>query len=99
MRNDRYREFRVSGKSNPTSIAGALSPVIREACFRQPNVKQVCEMVCIGAAATNQAIKAIAVANGMIAPNGLSIACIPAFDDLIVKDEEKTAMRLIVITQ
>ncbi len=80
--------LKVSAKSNPNSIAGALAGVIRE--------KGVAEMQSIGAGALNQAIKAIAIARGFVAPSGMELICIPAFTDIIIDGEERTAIKLIV---
>lgn len=97
MKNPNYRVFRVSGKTNPAGVAGALAPVIRTAKNNTPEVTQYAELVCMGAAAVNQAIKAIAILGGMVKPNDAEVAAIPLFDDVVVKGEERTAMRLVII--
>ena len=50
--------LKVSTKSNPNSVAGALANVFRE--------KGTVEIQAIGAGALNQAIKAIAIARGYV---------------------------------
>lgn len=80
--------LKVSAKSSPNSIAGALAGVIRE--------KGTAEMQAIGAGALNQAVKAVAIARGFVAPSGLELICIPAFTDIIIDGEERTAIKLIV---
>ena len=80
--------LKVGSKSNPNSVAGALANVFR-------NTDSV-EIQAIGAGALNQAIKAIAIARGFVAPSGKNLVCIPAFTDIIIDSEEKTAMKLIV---
>jgi len=80
--------LKVSAKSNPNSVAGALAGVMRE--------KGGVEIQAIGAGALNQAIKAIAIARGYVAPGGIDLVCIPAFADIMVEGEERTAIRLIV---
>ena len=80
--------LKVGTKSNPNSVAGALANVFRE--------KGSVEIQAIGAGALNQAIKAIAIARGFIAPSGKNIVCIPAFTDIIIKKKKKTAIKLIV---
>ena len=80
--------LKVSSKSNPSSVAGALANVFRE--------KTVVEMQAIGAGAINQAIKAIAIARGFVAPTGKNLICIPAFADILIDSEERTAIKLIV---
>jgi stage V sporulation protein S len=80
--------LKVSSKSNPNSIAGALAGVIRE--------RGTAEIQTIGAGALNQAVKAVAIARGFVAPSGLELICIPAFTDIIIDGEERTAIKLIV---
>ena len=80
--------LKVSSKSNPNSVAGALANVFRE----KGNV----EIQAVGAGALNQAIKAIAIARGFIAPSGKNLVCIPAFQDIVIDGESRTAIRLIV---
>ena len=50
----------------------------------------------MGAGAVNQAIKALASARGFVAPGGLDLICIPAFTDIMIDGEERTAIRIIV---
>ena len=80
--------LKVSSKSNPVSVAGAIAGIIRE--------KQIVEVQGIGAGAVNQALKSIAVARGYVAPAGIDLVCVPAFSSVEVDGENKTAMRLIV---
>jgi stage V sporulation protein S len=80
--------LKVSTKSNPNSVAGALAAIIKE--------KNIAEIQAVGAGAINQAVKAIAIARGFIAPSGKDIVCIPAFTDIIIDGEERTAIKLIV---
>ncbi|NLJ48126.1 MAG: stage V sporulation protein S [Candidatus Atribacteria bacterium] len=55
------------------------------------------EMQAVGAGAVNQAVKAIAIARGYLAPSGVDLVCIPAFVDVKIDDNEKTAIRFIVL--
>ncbi|WP_332690395.1 stage V sporulation protein S [Halalkalibacter lacteus] len=80
--------LKVSAKSTPNSVAGALAGVIRE--------RGAAEIQAIGAGALNQSIKAIAIARGFVAPSGIDLVCIPAFTDIKIDGEERTAMKLIV---
>jgi stage V sporulation protein S len=80
--------LKVSTKSNPNSVAGALAAIIKE--------KNIAEIQAVGAGAINQAVKAIAIARGFVAPSGKDIVCIPAFTDIIIDGEERTAIKLIV---
>ena len=80
--------LKVSAKSNPNSVAGALAGVIRE--------QGSAEIQAIGAGALNQAAKAVAIARGFVAPQGIDLICIPAFADILIDGEERTAIKLIV---
>lgn len=80
--------LKVSARSNPNSVAGALAGVVRE--------NGQAEMQAIGAGAINQAIKAVAIARGFVAPSGIDLVCIPAFTDITIENEERTAIKLIV---
>ena len=80
--------LKVSAKSNPNSVAGALAGVLRE--------KGHAEMQAIGAGALNQAVKAVAIARGFVAPSGMDLICIPAFTDIVIDGEERTAIKLLV---
>ena len=80
--------LKVSAKSIPNAVAGALAGVLRE--------KGRAEMQAIGAGALNQAVKAVAIARGFVAPSGIDLVCIPAFTDVLIDDEERTAIKLIV---
>lgn len=80
--------LKVSAKSNPNAVAGALAGVIRE--------RGRAEIQVIGAGAVNQAVKAIAITRGYVAPSGIDLVCIPAFTDVQIDGEERTAIRFIV---
>ncbi len=80
--------LKVSAKSNPNSVAGALAGVLRE--------RGKAEMQAVGAGALNQAIKAVAIARGFVAPSGVDLVCIPAFIDIVIDGEERTAIKLMV---
>ena len=80
--------LKVSSKSKPNSVAGALANALKE--------KSAIEVQAIGAGAINQAIKAIAIARGYVAPRGKDLICIPAFSDIVIDGEERTAIKLIV---
>ncbi|HLR01541.1 MAG TPA: stage V sporulation protein S [Virgibacillus sp.] len=80
--------LKVSAKSNPNSVAGALANVLRE--------QGTAEIQAIGAGALNQSVKAVAIARGFVAPSGIDLICIPAFTDIMIEDEERTAIKLII---
>ncbi len=80
--------LKVSTNSIPKSVAGALAAVLRE--------KGTAELQAVGAGAVNQAVKAIAIARGFVAPNGIDLVCIPAFAEIEIDGEERTAIKFIV---
>lgn len=80
--------LKVSSKSNPNSVAGAIAGVIRE--------KGIAEVQSVGAGALNQAVKAIAIARGFLAPLGIELVCSPAFSEIKIDGEIHTAIRMIV---
>ncbi len=87
----RVEILKVSTKSNPNSVAGALASVLRQ--------NRCAEMQAIGAGAINQAVKAVAIARGFMAPSGVDLVCIPAFMDVLIDGQERTGIRLIVETR
>lgn len=80
--------LKVASQSNPKSVAGALTVVLRE--------NGRAELQAVGAGAVNQAVKAIAITRGFIAPNGIDLISVPAFVEIAIDGEERTAIKFIV---
>lgn len=80
--------LRVSAKSKPSDVAGAIAGVIRE--------EGQVEVQTVGAAALNQAVKGIAIARGFLISSGTDLVCVPSFSDIIIEGNERTAIRLLV---
>jgi len=80
--------LKVGSHSDPNKVAGALAGTIRET--------RRAEIQTIGAGALNQAIKAIAIARGYLAPAGVDIWCYPAFVDIEIEGAERTGIKLFV---
>lgn len=80
--------LKISSKSNASSVAGAIAGIVKET--------GKVEMQAVGAGAINQAVKAIAIARGFLAPTGVNLVCIPAFTGVQVEGEERTGMKFIV---
>ncbi|MFO7151680.1 MAG: stage V sporulation protein S [Bacillota bacterium] len=80
--------LKVSAQSKPKAVAGALAAVLRE--------KGVAELQAVGAGAVNQAVKAIAITRGFVAPNGIDLVAVPAFAEIEIDGEERTAIKFIV---
>ena len=81
-------QLKVSTKSNPNSVAGAMAGVLRQ--------QGAVEVQVVGAGALNQAIKAVAIARGYVAAGGLDLICIPSFADIEIDGERRTAIRLVI---
>ena len=82
--------IKVSSKSISQKVAGSIANSFREGS------KEV-EVQTVGAGAVNQAIKAISIARGFVAPLGFNLICTPAFYDIMIDGKEKTAIKLIVV--
>ena len=80
--------IKVATQSRSTSVAGAIAGVVRE--YKRAEVQA------IGASAVNQVIKAVTFARGYLALDGIDVICIPAFTEVYIGDQERTAIRLVV---
>ena len=80
--------LKVSTRSRPSAVAGAIAGVIRDS--------GLAEVQSIGAGATNQAIKAVAIARSYLSEEGIDIVCTPSCIDVFIVEEERTAIRLLI---
>lgn len=80
--------LKVSAQSNPKAVAGALAALLRE--------RRVAQVQAVGAGAVNQAVKAIAITRGFVAPNGVDLVTVPAFYEVEIAGETRTAIKFIV---
>ncbi len=80
--------LKVSSKSSPASVAGAIAGMIKDGVH--------VEIQSVGAGAVNQAVKAIAISRGFLSPVGIEIVCIPSFADIVIDGEYRTAIRFSV---
>lgn len=80
--------LKVSAKSNPNSVAGALAAVLRE--------RETAELQAVGAGAINQAIKAVAIARSYLKSSEIDLACIPSFIDVEINGNERTGISLAI---
>ncbi|MBQ8568475.1 MAG: stage V sporulation protein S [Oscillospiraceae bacterium] len=78
--------LKVSSRSAPNSVAGAIASIVRE--------ENAVEVQAIGAGATNQAVKAIAIARGYLVPVGIDLVCVPTFANITIDGEDRTAIKL-----
>ena len=80
--------LKVAAHSQATSVAGAIAGVIRDTGRA--------EIQAIGAGAVNQATKAVAIARGYLALDGIDVVCVPTFATIEIGDQERTALKFIV---
>ena len=80
--------LKVSARSRSTAVAGAIAGVVRETGRA--------EVQAIGAGAVNQATKAVAIARSYLSLDGIDVVCIPSFTDVMIGDQERTAIKLTV---
>lgn len=90
MPNSSRSLFRVSSHSDVHRLAGAIAHIIRS--------DGAVDLQAIGAAATNQSVKAIAVAQSFLAPEGMRITSQPQMVDLEENGMQRTAVRFAVMT-
>ena len=83
--------IKVAATSRSTAVAGAIAGVVRET--GRVNVQA------IGAGAVNQAVKAVVIARSYLEMDGIDIICTPVFVDVMIDDQERTAVRLCVETR
>jgi stage V sporulation protein S len=81
-------QLKVSTKSNPNLVAGAMAGVVRE--------HGSVEVQVVGAGALNQAMKAVAIARGFVLDSGIDLVCVPSFADIEIDGERRTAIRLAI---
>jgi len=80
--------IKVASSSRTAAVAGAIAGVVRE--FKRAEVQA------IGAGAVNQAIKAVVLATGYLAEDGINVVCIPEFVDVEIEDKVRTAIKMVV---
>lgn len=81
--------LRVSAKSKPNTVAGAIAGIMRE--------EGEVEVQTVGAAALNQAVKAVAIARGFVIASGIDLVCVPSFSEIEIDGNERTAIKLLVL--
>ncbi|MFM9106978.1 MAG: stage V sporulation protein S [Chloroflexota bacterium] len=80
--------LKVSARSRPSAVAGAIAGVVRE--------RGRAQVQAIGAGATNQAVKAVAIARDYLRETGIEAVCLPSFIDVTIENEDRTAILLVV---
>ena len=80
--------IKVRATSRTAAVAGAIAGVVRE--------HKRAEVQAIGAGAVNQAVKALVLARGYLAEDGILVICMPEFVDVDIEGKVRTAIRLVV---
>ena len=81
--------LKVSAKSSPNAVAGALAAVLRD--------RETAEMQAVGAGAINQAIKAVAIARSYLKTGNLDLQCTPSFIDVEIGGKARTGISLMIM--
>lgn len=79
-------QIKVASSSSVFKVAGAISNIMRN--------QNYLDISTVGAGSLNQAIKAIAIARGFLIPSGIDIYIIPSFKDIVIGEQEKTAIKI-----
>ncbi|MBN1888187.1 MAG: stage V sporulation protein S [Thermoflexales bacterium] len=80
--------LKVSSKSRPSAVAGAIAGVMRE--------HGSAEVRAIGAGAVNQAVKAVAIAGRFLGEDNIVITCRPQFEEIVLDGLERTAIKIVI---
>jgi stage V sporulation protein S len=81
-------ELKVSSKTNPNSLAGAIAEFLKEG--------KIINIKTIGAGALNQAMKGITIAKGFVVIQGIEISCVPSFYSTEIDGQEISAIMILV---
>ena len=80
--------IKVKANSRTAAVAGAIAGVMRE--------HKHADIQAIGAGAVNQAVKALVLARGYLAEDGINVMCYPEFVDVDIEGKVRTAIKLVV---
>jgi stage V sporulation protein S len=80
--------IRVSTTSRSSAVAGAIAGVIRE--------HKRAEVQAIGAAAVNQAVKALILATGYLKGDGIEVVAVPEFVEVEIEGKVRTAIKMVI---
>jgi stage V sporulation protein S len=80
--------IKVKATSRTAAVAGAIAGVVRE--------HKRAEVQAIGAGAVNQAVKALVLARGYLAEDGIQVICFPEFVDVDIDGKVRTAIKITV---
>lgn len=80
--------IKVASHSRTAAVAGAIAGVMRES--------QRAEVQAIGAAAVNQAVKAMVIAKGYLEEEGVQVVFLPSFVEVMINEQARTAIKFVI---
>jgi stage V sporulation protein S len=80
--------IKVSSTSRTSAVAGAIAGIVRE--------HHRAEMQAIGAAAINQAVKALILATGYLREDGIFVRFVPEFTEITIDEKVRTAIKMVI---
>ncbi len=80
--------IKVKANSRTAAVAGAIAGVMRE--------RKHAEVQAIGAGAVNQSVKALVLAKGYLAEDGMVVSFTADFVDVTIEDKVRTAIKFTV---
>jgi len=86
--NEKMDLIKVASHSRTAAVAGAIAGIIRE--------HHRAEVQAIGAAAVNQALKALILATGYLKEDGIFVSFVPEFAEVTIGDQVRTAIKFVV---
>ena len=88
MVKNEIKELRVAGGSKVKLVAGSITKCLEE--------NATVEITTIGAGASNQCCKALAMARGFVATKGRDLVVRPGFATTVIDGEERTCLKFVV---
>lgn len=86
---ERIENLKVSSKSNPNSVGGAIAAMMKE--YETVNIQVV------GAGALNQAMKGVIIARSFLIASGIDICIVPSFTSVDIEDIDRTGIKLVIV--
>ena len=80
--------LKVRTNSNPNAVAGAIANILK--------TQKELKVQAIGAGSINQAVKALAIARSYLVLSGNDLNCVPVFSEVIIENQNKTAICFLV---
>lgn len=86
------RIVQVSSTTNPKALAGSIAAEFRQAHDEKKPYPTI-SIHAMGHGAAGQAIKAVPIVNGLLAPKGIILTVLPSFEDKEMEDESNPAVK------